>query len=104
MRLVVLGGTQFIGRSLVETLVGRGHELLVVHRGEHEPTPWIDVAHLHLERRDLPRNRDRLEAFAADVVVDSSALTRRDAEIGVSVVGAGARVVVLSSMDVYQAY
>jgi len=104
VRILVLGGTQFVGRALVETLAGRGHELLVVHRGEHEPTPWIDVGHLHSERRDLPRRRDRLDEFAADVVVDTSALTRSDAEIGASIVGAGARVVVLSSMDVYQAY
>ncbi len=104
MRILILGGTQFIGRALVERLAGRGHELLVVHRGVHEPTPWIDVAHLHLARHDLPRSRDRLEAFAADVVVDTSALTRSDAEIGASVIGAGTRVVVLSSMDVYQAY
>jgi uncharacterized protein YbjT (DUF2867 family) len=33
MRLLVLGGTRFIGHRLVRRLVGSGHELAVFHRG-----------------------------------------------------------------------
>jgi len=37
MRVMVLGGTRFIGAAIVEELAAHGHELLIVHRGEHEP-------------------------------------------------------------------
>ena len=36
MRILVIGGTQFIGRRVVELLVGRGDEVLLVHRGTTE--------------------------------------------------------------------
>jgi nucleoside-diphosphate-sugar epimerase len=37
MRVLVLGGTRFIGLALVEELLGAGHTVAIVHRGEHEP-------------------------------------------------------------------
>ncbi|MCN9239896.1 NAD-dependent epimerase/dehydratase family protein [Streptomyces sp. RY43-2] len=36
MRLLVLGGTEFVGRALVEAALGRGWEVTVFHRGRHE--------------------------------------------------------------------
>ncbi len=38
----MLGGTTFIGRRVVERLHGRGDEVLVVHRGRHQPAPWME--------------------------------------------------------------
>ena len=37
MRVIVLGGTRFIGRAVAEALVTAGHEPLVCHRGTTEP-------------------------------------------------------------------
>jgi UDP-glucose 4-epimerase len=54
MRVMVLGGTRFIGAAVVEELVAHGHELLIVHRGEHEPPDLPEVDHLHADRQDLP--------------------------------------------------
>jgi nucleoside-diphosphate-sugar epimerase len=102
VRVLLLGGTQFIGRALAEALAGRGHDLLLVHRGEHEPVGWLDAEHLHVNRRAL--TRADLIAFGADVVVDTSAMTRADAEVAVDALPQAARIVVLSSMDVYGAY
>ena len=34
MRLLVLGGTRFLGRALVECALGRGHELTLFNRGQ----------------------------------------------------------------------
>ena len=31
----VIGGTQFMGRSIVDRLVARGHEVTVLHRSDH---------------------------------------------------------------------
>ena len=52
MRIIVLGGTRFIGRASVEELVRAG-TVLVVHRGETEPADLVDVRALHVARADF---------------------------------------------------
>ncbi|MET9685049.1 NAD-dependent epimerase/dehydratase family protein [Streptomyces coeruleorubidus] len=39
MRLLMLGGTEFAGRAVVEAALGRGWEVTVFHRGRHEAPP-----------------------------------------------------------------
>jgi nucleoside-diphosphate-sugar epimerase len=72
MRVAVVGGTRFIGAAVVENLAAGGHEVLVVHRDEHEPGRGDDllaeVAHLHANRRELgagPGRPGRLRAGGA---------------------------------------
>ena len=38
MRLLVLGGTQFVGRAIVESALGAGHVVTLLNRGLTEPT------------------------------------------------------------------
>ncbi|MEU5216257.1 NAD-dependent epimerase/dehydratase family protein [Streptomyces sp. NPDC020807] len=38
MKLLMLGGTEFVGRAVVEAALGRGWEVTVFHRGRH-PAP-----------------------------------------------------------------
>ena len=104
MRIVILGGTQFIGRAIVEELIVHGHHVLVVHRGEHEPGDLPSCPHLHLHRHELRRVPAQLEVFGPEAVVDASALTRVDAEAVAGVFPQDVRFVVLSSQDVYRAY
>src|ERR671912_591085 len=86
MRVMVLGGTRFNGAAVVEELHANGHELLVVHRGEHEPADLPEVEHLHAQRQDLPHLRGPVEEFGPEAVVDDT------------------RLLVVSSMDVYRAF
>ncbi|WP_329121311.1 NAD-dependent epimerase/dehydratase family protein [Streptomyces sp. NBC_01353] len=37
MRLLILGGTEFVGRAVAEAALARGWEVTVFHRGRHEP-------------------------------------------------------------------
>ena len=37
MRLLILGGTKFLGRAVVEAALARGHELTLFTRGADEP-------------------------------------------------------------------
>jgi nucleoside-diphosphate-sugar epimerase len=104
MRVLVLGGTRFIGAAIVEELDAHGHQLLLVHRGEHEPDGLPDADHLHCDRHDLPHLRGPVADFDPDALLDTRALTAADAELALAVVPDGLRLLVLSSMDVYRAF
>jgi len=100
----VLGGTQFIGRAIVEDLAAAGHELLLTHRGELEPNDLPQAQHLHCDRATLADHRAELAAFHPDAMVDCRALTRRDAEVALEALPDVPRRVVISSLDVYRAF
>ena len=103
MRVMVLGGTRFIGAAVVEELYAHGHELLVVHRGEHEPADLPEVDDLHADRQDLPHLRGPVDEFDPEAVVDNCAYSAADAETALAAIGDDARLLVVSSMDVYRA-
>lgn len=104
MRVIVFGGTRFIGRAIVEELAGAGHGVLVVHRGNLEPADMPVVEHLHVERTDLVAHRQELAAFGPDAAIDCRALTRADAETVLKALPLDIRLVVISSVDVYRAF
>ncbi len=104
MRVVVLGGTRFIGRAIVEELVAAGHDLLIVHRGVLEPEGLPPAEHLHAARMELPARRSELAAFAPDAAIDCRALTHMDAQTVLDSLPRGLRLVVISSVDVYRAF
>ena len=104
MRVVVLGGTRFIGRAIVEELAAEGHDVLLVHRGELEPDDMPPVAHLHGDRSELATRRNELAAFKPDAAIDCRALTRQDAQIALDALPGDLRLVVISSLDVYRAF
>lgn len=104
MRVVILGGTRFIGRAVVEELVARDHDVLVVHRGQHEPPDLAPVEHLHADRTNLRLVREELNGFRADAAVDVSAMNGAQADAALRVLADGIRLVALSSGDVYRAF
>ena len=104
MKVVVLGGTRFIGRAIVEELAAAGHEVLIVHRGNLEPDDMVAVQHVHADRMELVAHRDELAAFRPDAAIDCRALTRADSEIAIDALPSGIRLVVISSLDVYRAF
>jgi nucleoside-diphosphate-sugar epimerase len=104
MRVLLIGGTVFIGRAIAAELVGAGHELCFVHRGNHEPDDLPTGEHIHVDRRELATVRNRLDAFGPDAVIDNIALGRRDSETALEALPDNRRLIVASSMDVYRAY
>ncbi|MFI9328531.1 NAD-dependent epimerase/dehydratase family protein [Kitasatospora sp. NPDC052868] len=45
MRLLLLGGTEFVGRALTEDALARGWEVTVFHRGTHAPPAGVRALH-----------------------------------------------------------
>ncbi|TDC45364.1 hypothetical protein E1281_30550 [Actinomadura sp. KC345] len=103
MRVLVLGGTWFLGRRVVERLHERGDEVLVVHRGLGGPGPSVPVGRLLTDRLDLAEHAGEVRRFAPQAVVDTCALTAAHVEAVLPVLPE-VPAVVLSSQDVYQAY
>src|ERR1700744_816145 len=104
MRVLVLGGTRFIGLALVEELLGAGHAVAIVHRGEHEPDLPPAVEHIHTARRDLGARRGAIARFAPDAAVALAAMTAADAEAALAALDPAVRLVAVSTIESYRVF
>jgi nucleoside-diphosphate-sugar epimerase len=69
-RVLVIGGTLFIGRALVDQLLERGDEVVIMHRGDG--TPFGDrVREIRCDRNDVAAVRAALAGSRFDVVYDN---------------------------------
>ncbi|MET9673660.1 NAD-dependent epimerase/dehydratase family protein [Streptomyces sp. NPDC006482] len=69
MKLLILGGTEFVGRAVVEAALGRGWEVTVFHRGRHAAP--AGVLSLHGDRTAGPEGLAALADGSWDAVVDT---------------------------------
>jgi 2'-hydroxyisoflavone reductase len=67
LRLLVLGGTQFVGRALVEAALARGHEVTLFNRGRTNPELFPEVEKLRGNREG---KLDGLRGRSWDAVAD----------------------------------
>ena len=99
MRVLLIGGSGFIGPHVAGALDRLGHEVVIFHRGK-EPAPREILG----DRRKLTDHASALRAAAPDVVVDLILSSGTQARALMTVFrGASGRVVALSSCDVYRA-
>lgn len=106
MRILVLGGTGFIGRHAVRALAG-DHEVAIYHRGRTQAPLPANVREFVDPESTIPivRFPDGLLAFAPDMVLHTMAMGEADGAAFASTFGgAGRRLMLLSSGDVYRAY
>jgi nucleoside-diphosphate-sugar epimerase len=104
MRVLVIGGTGFIGRFLVPRLIDAGHDVAVLQRTDSDKLLADGVRSIRGDRRALSDAAPALHSFAPDVVVDLIPSAGRQAAMLMDVFrGHATRVVVASSMDVYRA-
>jgi nucleoside-diphosphate-sugar epimerase len=107
MRVVVIGGTHFIGPYVVVALHRLGHEITVYHRGQHEPELPRDVRHIHSPLAGIPvlYFPSEISDPAPDVVLHMFPVGADDARAAMArFAGVAGRMVALSSGDVYRAY
>ena len=99
MKLLVLGGTKFLGRHTVDAALAAGHEVTIFTRGQTNADLYPDVERL---TGDRDGDLGALEGRAWDGVVDTSGyvprVLRQSAELLRDAVG---RYVFVSSISVY---
>jgi len=99
MNILVMGGTRFVGKPLVEQLLASGHHLTLFTRG-NKPAP-AGVEHL-IGDRSTPEGLQQLAGRSFDVIVDSSGRTLDDSRGVIERTGAPShRFVYVSSAGVY---
>ncbi len=74
MRLLILGGTQFLGRLLVDAALAQGHEVTLFNRGVTNSGLFPEVEKL---RGDRDGNLDALRGHRWDAVIDTSGYVPR---------------------------
>lgn len=107
MRVLVIGGTKFIGPHVVRQLSDHGHQVAVFHRGKTEAHTPDSVRHIHHPCAEIPVREFPAEVFGFDpeVVIHMIAMGAADAEAAVEAFADRVdRIVWISSGDVYRAY
>ena len=69
MRILILGGTQFLGRHAVDVALARGHHVTLFNRGQTRPDLFPDVEKL---RGDRDGDLTALTGRDFDAVIDTS--------------------------------
>ncbi|WP_329086588.1 MULTISPECIES: NAD-dependent epimerase/dehydratase family protein [unclassified Streptosporangium] len=68
MRILIIGGTRFVGRHITEAAIAAGHEVSLLHRGRTGPGLFPEAEHLTADRDgDLSVLRDRRWDATIDV-------------------------------------
>lgn len=104
MRILILGGTSFVGPHVVRQLVAHGHDVTIFHRGNTETNLPGKVKHFHGDFANFPDHLYELRYLSPEVVLDMVPFRAEDAERVRAFKGVARRVVVVSSGDVYRAF
>src|SRR6266436_252852 len=105
MRILVIGGTRFMGPLVVRSLSEQGHEVTVFHRGETRTDLPRGVMELLGDRRSLAKSAVELQRLAPEAVLDMIPENEQDAlEVMRIFRGVARQVVAISSQDVYRAF
>lgn len=104
MKILVIGGTWFIGRCVTQQLLQQGHEVSIFNRGVTPTDLPPEVNRIQGDRQNLQNYRQIFQQIAPDVVIDTIAFTEAHAQTTVATFkGITERIVIISSQDVYRA-
>jgi nucleoside-diphosphate-sugar epimerase len=110
MRILILGGTKFVGPHVVRQLAAHGpnlgqrHEITIFHRGVTETELPDGVRHIHGDFASFDEHLDELKRLRPEVVLDMVPFREEDAARVKAFAGVARRAVVISSQDVYRAF
>lgn len=99
LKVLILGGTGFIGPHFVDALTAGGHTLTLFNRGKRDPGAKQGVEQLLGDRND---NLKALEGRDWDVVIDNSGYTLPQVKLSTSLLeGHVGQYIFISSIAVY---
>ncbi|MDR1494089.1 MAG: NAD-dependent epimerase/dehydratase family protein [Planctomycetaceae bacterium] len=102
MKILVIGGTNFIGPAVTEQLTLFGHEVILFHRNVASNIPYRQFQGDCNSIDDVGK---ALETTEPDAIIHTIALFQNQIDVLEQVLrGKKRRVVILSSIDVYKAY
>jgi 2'-hydroxyisoflavone reductase len=102
MKILILGGTKFLGRHLVDAALARGHEVTLLNRGRTNPTLFPNVETILGDREhDIEKLSGREWDAAIDVAGYIPRIVRLSAE---GLKGRVQRYVFVSSISVYAGF
>jgi 2'-hydroxyisoflavone reductase len=103
MRLLVLGGTHFLGRHVTTAALERGHEVATFTRGVSGAPPEGARA-LHGDRDDPAALPAALDGWVPELVVDTSCQTRAAAENAAAALSGVSGYAFVSSLNAYRSW
>lgn len=99
MKLLIIGGTVFLGRAIVAAALARGHEVTLFNRGQHNPDLFPEVEKIRGNRDgELDALRHRKWDAAIDTCGYYPRVVRQSAE---ALSGAVEHYTFISSISVY---
>lgn len=101
--VLVIGGTRYFGKLLVQRLLRAGHRVTVATRG-YAPDPFGNrITRVRVDRRSEAAMRNAFRATHFDIVFDQMCYSPLDAAISVRVFGGRVgRYVMTSTIDAYR--
>lgn len=102
MRVLVLGGTRFIGRHTVTTFLSEGHEVTLVHRGQSLSPFGRSVRTVTSDRRRPTSELVSVLASRWDAVVDFCAHDTADVASTTPLLGSVRTYVLMSTCGLYR--
>src|SRR5689334_16712899 len=100
MKLLILGGTRFLGRHLVAAAQARGHEVTLFNRGNYSTE---DIGDIESIKGDRHTDLSKLHGRRWDAVIDTSGHLPRAVKAAAEVLSEEVeRYVFISSQNAYK--
>ena len=102
MKFLILGGTRFLGRHLVDSALARGHEVTLFNRGKSNPDLFLNIETILGDRE---HDLNKLAGREWDAVIDTSGYVPRIVRFSAqSLERSVKRYVFISSISIYASF
>ncbi|MFZ4452178.1 NAD-dependent epimerase/dehydratase family protein [Salibacterium aidingense] len=102
MNILVLGGTRFFGKALIDILLSEGHQITVATRGNQRPSFLKECSFVKVDRSSLKQMSKAFSGKQFDVIYDQLCFNAADAAISTEVFrGHTGHYIMTSTMAVY---
>lgn len=103
MKLLILGGTRFLGRHVADLALQRGHAVTLLHRGRSGPALFPQAEHRLADRDDAQALGAALAHGQWDAAIDTSAYVPRQVRsLAAAVAARVGHYQLVSSISVYE--